>query len=93
MSRPPNEEGPADALPAPLRDALRALPAIEPDARAAARSARTARAELVSAFETDRWHLRAIGRPIGRVALPVGLAGLVAIYGTWAVSATLALMQ
>ncbi len=93
MSRPPNEEGPADALPEPLSDALRALPPIEPDARAAARSARSARVAFVSAFEADRWHLRAIGRPIARVALPVGLAGLVAIYGTWAVSATLTLMQ
>jgi hypothetical protein len=93
MSRRPQESGPeerGDALPPSLRDALRDLPVIEPDARAAARSARTARAAYVDAFGGARW--RAIGRPVARLALPVGLAGLVGIYGTWAVSTALALM-
>lgn len=89
MSRPNHESGPDAAVPFALRE----LPTIEPDARAVARSAREARAAFVSAFADEPWRVRAIRGPIGRAFVPMGLAGLIAVYVMWAVSSALTLMQ
>jgi hypothetical protein len=70
-----------------LLRALRELPRADaPDGR---REARTA---FLAAFRDDPWHVRA-ARPFTRLAVPVALAGIVALYLSWAVNAASALMQ
>jgi hypothetical protein len=67
--------------------ALRELPRPEaPDQE------RHARAAFLAAFRDDPWHVRA-ARPLGRLAVPAVLAGIVGIYLSWAVGAASALMH
>ncbi|HEY8075966.1 MAG TPA: hypothetical protein VIF62_17685 [Labilithrix sp.] len=72
---------PDDAL---LR-ALRELPRPEPDAEAADRARRGARAAFAQAFEDVPWHARFLGTA-SRAVVPVALAGIVGVYLTWAIA-------
>ena len=90
MSDTPNQEpeAPAD----PLLAALRHLPARTMDAPVEARLQRQARAAYVRGFEGSSWHSSA-GGLVGRVAVPVFLAGIVGLYMTWAIAAATALVH
>lgn len=90
MSQTPIQEpeSPAD----PLLDALRHLPARTMEGPAEARLQRAARAAYVRGFEGSSWHTSASGI-VGRVAVPVFLAGVVGLYMTWAIAAATALVH
>lgn len=81
-------EPPAD----PLLAALRHLPARTMEGPAEARLQRHARAAYVRGFESSSWHTSASGI-VGRVAVPVFLAGIVGLYMTWAIAAATALVH
>lgn len=68
-----------DAL---LRDLPR--PAMDPKAEARIRAA--ARAAYAQAFTPEPWHGR-LSATLGRAAVPVALAAVVALYLTWAFQA------
>jgi len=76
----------------PLLTALRHLPARAMDGSAEARLQRQARAAYVRGFEGSSWHASASGL-VGRVAVPVFLAGIVGLYMTWAIAAATALVH
>lgn len=76
----------------PLLDALRHLPARTIEGPAEARLQRAARAAYVRSFGGSSWHSSASGI-VGRVAVPVFLAGVVGLYMTWAIAAATALVH
>ena len=76
----------------PLLTALRHLPAMAMDGSAEARLQRQARAAFVRGFEGSSWSSSASGL-VGRLAVPVFLAGVVGLYMTWAISAATALVH
>jgi hypothetical protein len=90
MSITPVEEpeSPAD----PLLLALRHLPVRTMEAPAEARIQRQARAAYLRGFERSSWHDSASGL-VGRLAVPVFLAGIVGLYMTWAFAAATALVH
>lgn len=79
----------------PLLAALRQLPtlAIEGSAEARLREGRAqARAAYVRGFEGSSWSASA-STALGRIAVPVFLAGVVGLYMTWAIAAATALVR
>jgi hypothetical protein len=76
----------------PLVEALRHLPARALDGSVEARRHRQARAAYLREFEGSAWCSSAAGL-VGRVAVPVFLAGVVGLYMTWAIAAATALVH
>jgi hypothetical protein len=91
MSELPTKKEPELAVD-PLLEALRALPVRTMDGAVEARLERQARATYVRGFEGSSWHSSASGL-VGRVAVPVFLAGVVGLYMTWAIAAATALVH
>lgn len=90
MSETPTQE--PDVPTDPLLAALRHLPARTMEGPAEARLQRQARAAYLRGFEGSSWSASASGI-IGRVAVPVFLAGVVGLYMTWAIAAATALVH
>ena len=90
MSATPIQE--PESPPDPLLDALRHLPVRTMEAPAEARLQRQARAAYTRGFEGSSWHTSA-SAVVGRVAVPVVLAGVVGLYMTWAIAAATALVH
>ena len=76
----------------PLLVALRHLPARTMDGAADGHLQRHARAAYMRGFEDSSWRSSASGL-LGRLAVPVFLAGIVGLYMTWAIGAATALVR
>lgn len=88
MSETPDNDDRDD----PLLSALRHLPPRAMGGPAESRLQHQARAAYVRRFEGSPWHSSA-SSVLGRIAVPVFLAGIVGLYMTWAIAAATALVH